>query len=105
VDEVPHYPDNCLNDHYLPPLVAFTLALIVFSIIPHPRQKSHGFGAWVLVGELLGEAVDVLRREGLERDGCLSLFHGVDCTSIPPIFEHPQGLVRVFEKWLLLRGF
>jgi hypothetical protein len=24
-----------------------------------------GFGAWVLVGELLGEAVDVLRREGL----------------------------------------
>jgi hypothetical protein len=41
------------------------------------------------VGELLGEAVDVLRRDGLERDGCLSLFHGVDCTSIPPIFEHP----------------
>jgi hypothetical protein len=43
------------------------------------------------VGELLGEAVDVLRRDGLERDGCLSLFHGVDCTSIPPIFEHPPA--------------
>jgi hypothetical protein len=47
------------------------------------------------VGELLGEAVDVLRREGLERDGCLSLFHGVDCTSIPPIFEHPHSHVCV----------
>jgi hypothetical protein len=42
-----------------------------------------GFGAWVLVGELLGEAVDVLCREGLECDGSLCLFHGVDCTSIP----------------------
>jgi hypothetical protein len=35
------------------------------------------------VGELLGEVVDVLCREGLECDGSLCLFHGVDCTSIP----------------------
>jgi hypothetical protein len=46
-------------------------------------SSAGGFGAWVLVGELLGEVVDVLCREGLECDGSLCLFHGVDCTSIP----------------------
>lgn len=44
-------------------------------------SSSIGFGAWVLAGELLGEVVDVIRREGLERDGSISLFHGVDFTS------------------------
>jgi hypothetical protein len=42
-----------------------------------------GFGAWVLAGERLGEVVDVLRCEGLARDGSLCLFDGLDCTSIP----------------------
>jgi hypothetical protein len=45
--------------------------------------SSDGFGAWVLVGERLGEVVDVLCCEGLARDGSLCLFYGVDCTSIP----------------------
>jgi hypothetical protein len=45
--------------------------------------SSGGFGAWVLGGERLGEVVDVLRREGLARNGCFSLFDGVDCVSIP----------------------
>jgi hypothetical protein len=35
------------------------------------------------VSELLGEVGDVGRRDGLKRDGCFSLFHGVGFTSIP----------------------
>jgi hypothetical protein len=52
--------------------------------------SSSGGGAWAVVGELLGEVVDVGCCEGLERSGCFSLFHRVDFTSVSPIFEHPQ---------------
>jgi hypothetical protein len=40
-------------------------------------SPSGGFGAWSIAGERLGEVVDVLRREGLARDGCFSLCHRV----------------------------
>ena len=47
------------------------------------------------MGELLGEVVDVLRREGLARDGSLCLFDGVDCTSIP---QFSNTLSRPLDK-------
>jgi hypothetical protein len=48
-----------------------------------------GGGAWVLLGERFGEVVDGGCREGLKRDGCFSLCHRVDFTSVFPISEHP----------------
>jgi hypothetical protein len=54
----------------------------------------------VLGGERLGEVVDVLRREGLARDGSLCLFDGVDCTSIPQFSNTlPDPLTKPSSMW------
>ena len=52
-------------------------------------SSSFGFG-WVLACEQLGELVDIVRLNGGERDGCISLCHRVHLTLLHPNFRTPS---------------